>query len=85
MLELGHPWIIADTWTRRWPTGKQGDLIPLVDSSGRFLATALLDPPERIVARVLDVKRHALDRGWLRERLLSAFALRERHAALGDT
>jgi len=53
MLELGHPWVIADSHTRRWPTGQPGQTVALTDAKNHFLATALLDPDDRIVARVL--------------------------------
>lgn len=85
MLELGHPWIIADKWTNKWPAGKAGDLIELTDTDGRFLATALLDPGERIVARVLGRDRMRLDRKWLERRLQTARRLREDHTLLGET
>jgi 23S rRNA (cytosine1962-C5)-methyltransferase len=39
MLELGHPWIIADNFTKRWPKGKAGDLVQLTDERGISLAT----------------------------------------------
>ena len=82
MIELGHPWIIADAYTKRWPAGEPGDLVELTDPSGRFLATALLDPKDRIVARVLSRQRMSLDKGWLRKRLESALALRSGYAEL---
>jgi len=85
MIELGHPWIIADAYTRKWPSGEAGDLVELVDPSGRFLAVALLDPKDRIVARVLSRERMRLDRGWVGQRLERAIALRRNHAGLGDT
>ena len=85
MLELGHPWIIADAWTKRWPAGKAGDLVELTDETGRFLGTALLDPDDRIVARVLARERMRLDRGWLLKRLQPAIQLRRAHADLGDS
>jgi 23S rRNA (cytosine1962-C5)-methyltransferase len=85
MVELGHPWIIADAYTKRWPAGTSGDLVELIDDKGRFLATALLDPAERVVARVLDRKRMALDRSWITKRLRAANELRRTHADLGDT
>ncbi len=84
MLELGHPWIVADAYTRKWPAGSAGQTVALSDSQGRFLATALLDPDDRIVARVLDRKQIQLDKKWLAKRLLSAIGLR-RHADLNDT
>ena len=65
MVELGHPWVIADSYTKRWPGGKAGDIVELIDEKGRFLATALLDPADRIVARTLGRERLRLDRQWL--------------------
>jgi 23S rRNA (cytosine1962-C5)-methyltransferase len=85
MLELGHPWIIADAFTRRWPAGRAGQVVELTDEKGRFAATALLDPHERIVARVLSRERIRLDNAWLKQRLESAFQLRHSHADLDDT
>jgi len=85
MLELGHPWVVADAHTRKWPAGTSGQTVELCDSLGRFLATALLDPEERIVARVLERKRIQLDRTWLTERLQSAIQLRSHHADLNDS
>jgi len=85
MLELGHPWVVADGWTRKWPAGQAGQVVELCDEQGRFLATALLDPQDRIVARVLSRERMHLDRGWLRQRLEAAISLRRDHADLGDT
>lgn len=85
MIELGHPWIIADSYTKKWPTGEAGELVELLDPSGRFLAVALLDPKDRIVARVLSRERMRLDRDWVKKRLEGAIALRRNHAELGDT
>lgn len=85
MIELGHPWITADNFTKRWPVGNAGDLMELTDERGRFLATALLDPAERVVARVLSRERIELDRAWLTRRLRTAIELRRVHADLGDT
>ena len=85
MIELGHPWIIADNFTKSWPAGNSGDLVELADEKGRFLATALLDPAERVVARVLARERMLLDRAWITKRLRVAIELRLAHADMGDT
>ena len=85
MVELGHPWIVADAYTRKWPAGSPGQIVELYNSQNRFLATALLDPEERIIARVLDRKRIQLDRPWLTERLRCAIELRRLHADLSGT
>ena len=85
MLELGHPWVVADAYTRKWPAGVSGQTVELCDGQGRFLATALLDPEERIIARILDRKRIQLDLAWLTGRLRSAIELRRQHADLKDS
>lgn len=85
MIELGHPWIIADSYTKRWPAGKPGQTIPLSDDNGRFLATALLDPNDKIIARVLSRKKIQVNRDWLTMRIQAAINLRKHHAMLGDT
>ena len=85
MLELGHPWVIADRFTKRWPRGRAGEVITLSDEKGKELATALLDPGERIVARVLGLGRVRFDQSWVRERIERAAALRYDHADLDGT
>lgn len=84
MLQLGHPWVIADRYTARWPKGSCGELVSLVDDAGRLHGTALLDPGARVVARVLDPGRLVLDAKWLGSRLAAAETLR-RWLDLGDT
>ncbi|MCD6580954.1 MAG: class I SAM-dependent rRNA methyltransferase [Desulfuromusa sp.] len=84
MLELGHPWVIADRYTKKWPAGKAGELIALVDDKQDHLATALYDPKDRIIARVLDRGKIQLSEGWLKKKLLQAKQLRQ-HAQLVET
>src|SRR6185369_6690087 len=77
MVELDHPWIIADGHTKKWPAGKVGDLLELSDPDGRFLATALSDPEERVVARIISRKKTTLDSNWIESRLQQAIELRQ--------
>ncbi len=84
MLELGHPWVIADRYTKKWPKGRSGDLVDLCSGQGTFLATALLSPGEKVVARVLSRDRIKLDKKWLQARFEAALLLR-RHVDLEDT
>ena len=77
MVELDHPWIIADGHTKKWPAGKAGDLLELSDPDGRFLATALSDPEERVVARIISRKKTTLDSNWIESRLQQAIELRQ--------
>jgi len=85
MIELGHPWIVADAYTAKWPAGAAGDLVELVDPQGSYLATALLDPAERIAARIVSRQKMQLDLDWLKKRLQRAILLRNSHAVLADT
>ena len=85
MLELGHPWVIADKFTRQWPAGHAGELITLTDAGGRSLATALYDPRDRIVARILSRGQLRFDVAWLETRLHAADQLRRLHAQLEET
>ncbi|MDD2850839.1 MAG: class I SAM-dependent rRNA methyltransferase [Desulfuromonadaceae bacterium] len=85
MLALGHPWVVADAYTRKWPAGAPGRTVHLCDRSGTFLATALLDPQERIVARVLARTRIRLDRPWLTRQFSRAIELRRSHADLNNS
>ncbi|SEA06214.1 SAM-dependent methyltransferase [Desulfuromusa kysingii] len=84
MLELGHPWVLADRYTKQWPSGEAGDLIALVDDKNQHLATALYDPKDRIVARILDRKKIQITVEWFEEKLLLAKQLRV-HARLQET
>lgn len=84
MIQLGHPWIIADSYTKRWNGMAAGLVAHLHDSNGKFLATVLCDPHDRIVARVLDHAPITLDAGWLKKRFQAAFNLRRQHAGLGS-
>ncbi len=76
MLELGHPWVIADRYTKNWPKGKSGEIVELVGEKNEFLAIALYDPEDRIVARVLSRKRRPIDQGWFEDKFRQARLLR---------
>lgn len=85
MLQLGHPWVLADRYTKQWPKGRAGDLIRLVDESGRMLATALYDPEDRVVARVLEFAPMEFGQAWINDRVQQALELRQRHLDLDGT
>ena len=65
MLRLGHPWVIADRYTSRWPQAPCGSLIELITEDGASMGTALYDPGARVVARRLSTALVDLDRSWL--------------------
>ncbi|MDT8440529.1 MAG: class I SAM-dependent rRNA methyltransferase [Desulfuromonadales bacterium] len=84
MLKLGHPWVIADRFTARWPACEPGRLAVLADADGSRLGTALLDPQARVVARLLSRESIVPDRPWFVQRLQAAGRAR-RWLDLGDT
>jgi len=85
MLDLGHPWIIADAYTRKWPAAKGGEVVDLVNEQGKKLAAALLDPGERVVARILGPAGMRLDLPWVEKCVERAVALRRDYADLAET
>ncbi len=72
MLNLGHPWVIADRYTKGWPQLECGDLIELKSEKGESMGTALCDPGSRIVARRLSEKVVELNQNWLTDQLQKA-------------
>ncbi len=84
MLRLGHPWVIADRYTARWPQIACGALAELADEQGAVQGVALLDPGARVVARLLGPAPLKFDVSWLVARLEAAARLRE-WLALGET
>lgn len=71
----GHPWIYrSDVAEAR---GEPGDAVRVADRAGACLGTAFYNPESEISLRIADRREVELDRGWLRERLRSAFRYRE--------
>jgi len=84
VLLQGHPWVIADRYTRQWPKVTSGELVLLVDDQRQPLTVAICDPHNRIVARRLPGNPLRVSSTWLEEQFQSCLALR-RHALLGDS
>ncbi len=84
MLKLAHPWVLQDSYTRKWPAGRSGELVVLVDEDGRELGYALRDD-DRIVARVVAARAVNIDRQWFVQRLQQAVALRRHCISLEET
>ena len=84
MIALQHPWVLADRHTKNWQGVKCGELALLCDEEQKPLATALLDPVDRVVARIVGDPGVQLDAGWFRNLLQKAKRLREQ-AGLEET
>ena len=85
MLALGHPWVLRDRYTKRWPPAKLGEVVPLTNEQGKLLAVALLEPPAHVVARVLEFSSMKLGSEWVRGKVVQAKQLREQHIDLSET
>lgn len=85
MFELGHPWVLADRYTKLWPQTKAGEVVPLTDAAGKLLAMALLEPASQVVARVLEFGPMKLGYDWIRAKVVQARRLREEHVDLEGT
>jgi len=84
VLLQGHPWVIADRYTRQWPKVANGELVKLIDEQRQPLAVAICDPQNRIVARCLSGEPVSISACWLEKQFQGCLALR-RHALLGDS
>ncbi|MBW6507921.1 MAG: class I SAM-dependent rRNA methyltransferase [Desulfuromonadales bacterium] len=84
ILLQGHPWVIADRYTRQWPKVANGELVMLVDEQRQPLAVAICDPQNRIVARRLSGDPESISSRWLEEQFQDCLTLRH-HALLGDS
>lgn len=80
-LRVGHSWVFSnevDTAKTPLKSFKAGDLANVVDSRGKPVGTAYVNPNSLIAARVLSSRADAaIDLDWLTRRLVSALALRE--------
>jgi 23S rRNA (cytosine1962-C5)-methyltransferase len=83
-LTQGHPWVIADRYTAKWPKADRGTLITLVSEDEHLLGTALYDHGARIVARRLSPGTINLDHLWLTQMFAQAKASRN-WLDFGDT
>jgi 23S rRNA (cytosine1962-C5)-methyltransferase len=84
VLLQGHPWVIADRYTRQWPEVVNGELVMLVDEQRQPVAVAICDPQSRIVARRLPGDPERISGLWLEEQFQNCLTLRH-HALLGDS
>ena len=77
----GHPWAFSNeiAMSAAAKALEPGAVVRLEDANGGFVATAMFNPHSLIAARVLSrAEGEAIDREFLRGRIASALALRER-------
>ncbi|MFH1090001.1 MAG: class I SAM-dependent rRNA methyltransferase [Pseudomonadota bacterium] len=75
---LRHPWIFSGAVERIEGSAGPGDVVRVVDASGRFLAWGAYNPASRIQVRLLDWDPEAvIDQGWWDARIEQAITRRQ--------
>jgi 23S rRNA (cytosine1962-C5)-methyltransferase len=76
-LQRRHPWVFSGAIERVDGAPRSGDTLPVVDSSGNFLAWAAYNPNSHISARVWSWHTtENIDAGFFRGRISNALAMR---------
>ncbi len=74
----GHLWVYATEIERIEGRPASGDVVAVRDETGRTLAWGFFNSTSKIAVRVLTRRERAIDTAFLRERLQTAIAHRER-------
>ncbi len=80
----GHPWVFSNELERSTHAFEPGEIIDVLDSSGRFVARGYVNPRTLIAVRILTRKQEPIDRAFLRTRISAARALRT-NLGFGDS
>ncbi|HSV96360.1 MAG TPA: class I SAM-dependent rRNA methyltransferase [Spirochaetota bacterium] len=72
-----HPWVFSGAVARLDDETTDGDIVSVRDSSGSHLGYGYFNGRSQIAVRMLSFGERAVDRGLIRERLLSAFEKRK--------
>jgi len=83
-IQRGHPWVFSNELQRTTDAFSPGELVDVLDSSGRFLGRGYINPHTLIAVRILTRKQEEIDRAFFRKRIRAAHALRTK-LGLGDS
>lgn len=72
----GHPWVFSNELTRIDDTVSPGDLVDVLDSSGRFIGRGYMNPHSLIAVRILTRRQEEIDFAFLKKRISVARSLR---------
>ncbi len=73
----GHPWVFSNE-IQKIPEGAEpGEVIDVLDASGRFVGRGYINPRSLIAVRILTRKQEEIDADFLRRRISAARALRD--------
>jgi 23S rRNA (cytosine1962-C5)-methyltransferase len=72
----GHPWVFSNE-IQKIPEGAEpGEVIDVLDASGRFVGRGYINPRSLIAVRILTRRQEAIDADFLRRRISAAHSLR---------
>jgi 23S rRNA (cytosine1962-C5)-methyltransferase len=72
----GHPWVFSNELLQPVGECSPGDVVDVLDSSGRFLGRGYINPHTLIAARILTRKQEEIDIGFFRRKISAARTLR---------
>ena len=82
----GHPWLFSGAIQRIAPEAVDGEIVTVVDSAGKYLATGYLNRRSQIQVRLLSWQPgEEIDETFWRRRLAAALALRQSLPGLAET
>lgn len=77
-VERGHPWIFSNEILDLPKDADAGEIVDVLDFSGRFIGRGYYNPHTLISIRLLTRTREEINRNFFKVRILSARGLRER-------
>jgi 23S rRNA (cytosine1962-C5)-methyltransferase len=72
----GHPWVFSNEIERPAETLSPGDIVDVLDNSGRFIGRGYINPHSLIIARILTRKQEEIDLAFFRGKIKAARELR---------
>ncbi len=72
----GHPWVFSNELQHTKETFLAGELVDVLDASGRFVGRGYVNPHTLIAVRILTRKQEAINQAFFHTRLATAHALR---------
>jgi 23S rRNA (cytosine1962-C5)-methyltransferase len=72
----GHPWVFSNELQKIPEGAVPGEVVDVLDASGRFVGRGYMNPRSLITVRILTRKQEEIDVDFLRRRISAARALR---------
>jgi 23S rRNA (cytosine1962-C5)-methyltransferase len=72
----GHPWVFSNELDRSPVEFTPGEIVDVLDSTGRFLGRGYINPHSLIAVRLLTRTKEEIDVGFFRRRIAAARSLR---------